>query len=76
MIAIASSIPAFVVGSTMFFVVGFLCGHFCQRKEKKKAEMASPPAEEKQTPYYANIDQFDIQPKQNVAYGQVSQTNL
>ena len=62
----------------MFFVVGFLCGRFCQQKEKNKAEMGSPP-EEKQTPYYDNIDQFDIQPKQleqNVAYGQVSQTNL
>lgn len=34
------------------------------------------PHKEKETPYYDNIDQFDVQPKQfeqNVAYGQVSQ---
>ena len=66
------------MGSIIFFIVGFLCRHFCQRKAKKETEISSP-TKEKETPYYDNIDQFDVQPKQfeqNVAYGQVSQENF
>ena len=38
-----------------------------------------PSPEKKQTPYYDDIDQFDMQPKhlkQNVAYGPVSLSQL
>ena len=30
-IAISTSITAFVVGSILFFITGFLCRHFCQK---------------------------------------------
>ena len=32
-IAVASLATAFIVGSVLFFITGFLCGHYC-RKEK------------------------------------------
>ena len=78
-IAVASSVTVFVVVSVLFFTVGFLCGYFCrnQQKDKNFKEEDTIPTEspeKKQTPYYDNIDQFDIQPKhlkENVAYGQV-----
>ena len=33
-IAVASSVTVFVIASIIFFSVGFLCGHFCQKKRK------------------------------------------
>jgi hypothetical protein len=33
-IAVASSVTVFTVASILFFIVGFLCGHFCQKKRK------------------------------------------
>ena len=33
-IAVASSVTIFVVTAILFFIVGFLCGHFCQKKRK------------------------------------------
>jgi hypothetical protein len=33
-IAVASSVTVFTVASISFFIVGFLCGHFCQKKRK------------------------------------------
>ena len=77
-IAVASSVTVFVVLSILFFIIGFLCGRF-GRKEKKKTDIASQPDSEYTQPqitYYDNIDQFDIKPKINVAYGQVSLTNI
>ena len=75
-IAVASSVTVFVVTSILFFIIGFLCGRF-GLKEKKKVDVASQPEEtQPQIPYYDNIDQFDIKPKINVAYGQVSLTNI
>ena len=37
-IAVASSITVFVVTSVLFFIVGFLSGHFCQRESGKTAD--------------------------------------
>ena len=74
-IAVASSVTVFVVTSVLFFIIGFLCRHFCQKK--KKTDITSQPEEtQPQIPYYDSIDQFDIQSKVNVAYGQVSLTNI
>jgi hypothetical protein len=33
-IAVASLVTVFTVASISFFIVGFLCGHFCQKKRK------------------------------------------
>jgi hypothetical protein len=45
-IAVASSVTVFTVASISFFIVGFLCGHFCQKKRKSSAAAgeAVPPA--------------------------------
>jgi hypothetical protein len=45
-IAVASSVTVFTVASISFFIVGFLCGHFCQKKRKSStaAGEAVPPA--------------------------------
>jgi hypothetical protein len=45
-IAVASSVTVFTVASISFFIVGFLCGHFCQKKRKSNtaAGEAAPPA--------------------------------
>ena len=66
----ASSMTAFIVASTLFFIVGFLCGHFCQ-KERKNAEIVS----QTRTPNYddAVLQQHEqeLELKENVAYGPV-----
>ena len=33
-IGVASSVTAFIVGSILFFIIGFLCGHFCDGRRK------------------------------------------
>jgi hypothetical protein len=45
-IAVASSVTVFTVASILFFIVGFLCGHFCLKKRKSStaAGEAVPPA--------------------------------
>jgi hypothetical protein len=45
-IAVASSVTVFTVTSILFFIVGFLCGHFCQKKRisSTAAGEAVPPA--------------------------------
>ena len=68
----ASSITIFIVASTLFFIIGFLCGHFC-RKERKTAETVLPPAaEQTQIPYYDDVVlKQELELKANVAYGPV-----
>ena len=36
-IAVASSVTVFTVASIAFFIIGFLCGHVCQKKRKPAA---------------------------------------
>jgi hypothetical protein len=45
-ISVASSVTVFTVVSILFFIVGFLCGHFCQknRKSSTAAGETVPPA--------------------------------
>ena len=72
-IAVASSVTVFVLASTLFFVVGFLCGHFC-RKEKKIAETVSSSGQA-HGPYYDDVvlrqHEQELELKENVAYGPV-----
>ena len=72
-IAVASSLTVFFVTSILFFIVGFLCGHFF-RKERKAVETLSP-SEQTHTPYYDDIvlqqHEEALELKENVAYGPV-----
>ena len=74
-IAVASSVTAFVVGSILFFVVGFLCGHYCR---KGKKAIATSSQYEKTithgTPYYDDVvlnQQQELELEENVAYAPV-----
>ena len=81
-IAVASSVTVFTVASILFFIIGFLCGHFCQKKRKSSTRAAAgetvPPGGsggQTQTPYYDDvvIQQSDqeLELKENVAYGPI-----
>ena len=37
----ASSVTVFTVTSILVFIVGFLCGHFCQKKSKSSTTAAA-----------------------------------
>jgi hypothetical protein len=83
-IAVASSVTVFTVASILFFIVGFLCGHFCQKKRKSSTaagETVTPAGSEgsaglTQTPYYDDVvlqqREPDLELKENVAYGPIS----
>ena len=73
----------FAVASVVFFIVGFLCGHFCQKKRKLNAPSSAgagesvPPlatgGEQTQIPYYDDVvlQQEVVELKDNVAYGPI-----
>ena len=69
----ASSITIFVVASILFFIVGFLFGHFC-RKERKTTEIVSR-EKTHSAPYYDDVvlkqHEEELELKENVAYGPV-----
>jgi hypothetical protein len=81
---VASSV-AFVVGSIMFFIIGFLCGHFC-RKERHKTQTSTGPGTASQcdqenilstqAPYYDDVvlkqREQELELKENVAYAPVA----
>ena len=71
-IAVASSITVSTVMSILFFIVGFLCGHF-YRRERKMSETGQA-----HTPYYDDVvlrqhtgNEQQLELKENVAYAQV-----
>ena len=82
-IAVASSVTVFTVASIVFFTVGFLCGHFCQKKRKSNRATGVPPpvasvatgGEQTQIPEYDDVvlqpNEPDLELKENVAYGPV-----
>ena len=75
-IAVASSVTVFAVASILFFIVGFLCGCFCQKKRKTAAETFPPAGGQRQIPYYDDVvlqqpDEQDLELKDNVAYAPV-----
>ena len=61
-IAISTSITAFVVGSILFFIIGFLCRHLYQTETVR--EIQGPT-------YYHNKPEQEIELKENVAYGPI-----
>ena len=71
----ASSVTVFTVASILFFTIGFLCGHFCQKKRKPSTAAAGsvpPSGGQTQIPYYDDVVlQQELQLKANVAYGPI-----
>ena len=67
-----------IVCSVLFFIVGFVCGHFCH-KQKQSVETI-PPLEETPglapSPLYDDIqprrNEEEVELKTNVAYGPVA----
>ena len=76
-IAVASSVTVFIVASILFFIVGFLCGHFCQKSRKPASVAASesvPPGVgtggQTQIPYYDDVVlKQEVELTENIAYG-------
>ena len=70
-IAVASSVTVFVVISILFFVIGFLSGHFCQ----KERTTADNKVAKKQIPYYDDVvlkqHEQELELKESVTYGPV-----
>jgi hypothetical protein len=77
---VASSVT-FVVASITFFIVGFLCRHFC-RKERHNTQTSTGPGTASQcdhenilesTPFYDDVvREQDLELKENVAYAPVA----
>ena len=69
----ASSITVFVVTSILFFIVGFLCGHFCQKERKMADEIVPQCAKTQGTCIYDVVQkqEQELELEENVAYGQV-----
>ena len=73
----ASSVTIFTVASILFFTIGFLCGHFCQKKRKQStctaaAEIVPPSGGQTQIPYYDDVVlKQEVELKENVAYAPI-----
>ena len=79
-IAVASSVTVFTVASILFFTIGVLCGHFCQKKRKPSTAAAAEPETvppsggQTQIPYYDDVvlqqqcHEQELQLNENVAY--------
>ena len=73
-IAVASSVTSFIVGSLLFFIIGFLCGHFCRKESKVSAETVRQREKAQDTPYYDDVvlkQEKELELKENVAYAPV-----
>ena len=74
-ITVASSVTAFVVGSILFFIIGFLCGQFCRKEKKVTVRSASQCEKTQGTPYYDDVvlnqPVQKLEVKENVAYAPV-----
>ena len=80
-IAVASSVT-FIAGSSMFFIIGLLCGHFC-RKERRNTQTSTGPRTSNwsdqvnilSTPVYDDVviqqSNQELELKENLAYGPV-----
>ena len=74
-IALASSI-VFTMTSVVFFIIGFLCRHWCPRREAKRTEIN---ASENLAlgPLYDDVlpKSEVLELKENIAYGPIQQLN-
>ena len=72
-VAVAFSVTVFVMASSLFFTIGFLCGHFCQKKRKQSTAAAGsvPPMAaggQTQIPYDDDVLQQELELKDYVTY--------
>ena len=68
----ASSVTVFAVTAILFFIVGFLCGHFCQKKKKPAVPPAGSGQTQVQIPYYDDVVlKQGLELKENIAYGPI-----
>ena len=71
-IAVASSVTIFIVTLVLFFIIGFLSGHFCCRESGKRAHHE---VVKNETPIYDDIvlnqQEHELELKENVAYAPV-----
>ena len=69
----ASSVTAFTMASIVFFFVGFLCGHFYQKK--RKAAGTVPHEMSQGIPFYDDVmltqNEQVLEMKENVAHGPI-----
>ena len=83
-IAVASSVTVFIVASILFFTLGFLCGHFYQKKGKPSTAGGdhvpsgtgvATGGQQTWSTYYDNVvlhqQEQELELKENVAYGPV-----
>ena len=73
MIAVASSVTTFAMGSLVFFVVGYLCGRLHQRNKQLAEPRHVPPPAKNVAPMYDDIilkqHEQELELKSNIAYG-------
>ena len=71
----ASSMTIFVVTSILFFVVGFLCGHFCRKERKTTDHQEAVSSEKQHIPYCDDVvlkqHEQALELKENVDYAPV-----
>ena len=79
-IAVVSSVTVFAITSILFFILGFVFRHFCQKG--RKTVVAASPTEQPSIPYYDDVvlkqqEEQVLELKDNVAYAQpiLSQIN-
>lgn len=74
-IKVGTLITAFVFGSILFFVIGFLCGQFYKRVEKYSNYFCRQYKEIQPPTYDNNVNMMkqeqELEMKENVAYGSV-----
>ena len=64
----------FVVTSILFYIAGFLSGHFRICRRRKKTETVPQSEKTQGTPYYDDVvlkQEQDLELKENVAYAPV-----
>ena len=79
----ASSVT-FIAGSSMFFIIGFLCGHFCRKKRhNSRSQTSTDPGTFSQfdqenipsTPVYDDVvlkqREQELELKENIAYAPI-----
>ena len=74
MIAVASSVTAFVVGSILFFITSLLCGHYCWKEKKAIAISSQYEKTTHGTAYYDDVvlnQHQELELQENVAYAPV-----
>ena len=57
----ASSVTVFAVASVLFFIIGFLSGHFCQKGRKR----------DETVPALQQHEEQELELKENVAYAPI-----